>query len=146
MKEKFVLDSGWIAINTGSEYLLEVKPIENSIFRTHKIVTIPREIFFAIKEGERNTKVLFQNFNLHNLIIEWESSRELDPEKMENTDTKFHGGGWFVEKVGEKYFIDYLSASQGGGNIRKEINEEIYQEACSGKYNLSELIKKYNLY
>lgn len=65
---------------------------------------------------------------------------------MKNTEDKYFGGGWFVERIGYNYFIDYLAAAQGGGNIRRQITKEIYLQARSGKYKLSELIKKYNLY
>jgi len=143
--EEYILNNGWKVQQRDNKYYLEVTPLENSIFRQHKTVELPEEIYLEIKKGEMDIKNLFKKFSLHKIIMSWISGGQ-EKKKLRNTKDKYYGGGWFVEQVGSKYFIDYLAAAQGGGTIRREINKEIYLEARSGKVTLPELIRKYDLY
>ena len=143
--EQYVLDNGWIIIKKGDKFFLEVKPIENSLFRINQTVEVTEEIFNAVKNGETRVSEL-KKFNLYKYVIKWGKPKRSPIKK--NTDTKYYGGGFFVEKIDGKYFLEYMSGAQGGKSKREEINEKIYLEARSGKYKykLSELIRKYDLY
>lgn len=143
--EQYELNNGWKVFFDHGKYYLKVTPIENSIFQKEKVVELPNEIALEIKRGEMNIKNLFEKFGLHKLIISWIPNVEKGKE-LKNTEDKYFGGGWFVERLGTKYYIDYSAAAQGGGNVRREITKEIYLQARSGKYKLPELIRKYNLY
>jgi hypothetical protein len=143
--EYLILSNGWRAWSEKGKYYIEVIPIENSIFKSYKTVEIPKEIFKAISYGETNVKELFNRYNLHNYIIQWSDETHLRMEEPKNSKDKYFGNGWFVEIKNDKFFIQYMSAAQGGANIRREISKKAFNEARTGKYNLTELVKKYNL-
>ncbi|MEQ9307735.1 MAG: hypothetical protein RJQ14_27745 [Marinoscillum sp.] len=144
-KKEFVLDNGWIASKQpDQEPILFVTPLPNSIFKIYKEIELPNNIYEDIVRGERSIKELFKKYKLHSLIIEWGAPTKIPPK--ENTPTKFYGGGFIVTEEGNKYYLDYLLSTQGGKSRRFEISKKIYEEARTGKYSLSDLFKKYNLY
>lgn len=143
--EQYVLSNGWIVRCEENKFYLEVTPIENTIFQNEKVVELPDDVALEVKNGERNIKNLFKKFGLHKLIMSWVPNVKKGKERKD-TEDRYYGGGWFVERLGSRYYIDYLAAAQGGGNIRREITKEIYLQARSGKYKLPELIRKYDLY
>ena len=143
MLRSFELSNGWIAEQTENGPILEVFPIPNSIFSQHRKVQIPVSLFEVIMAGERDIDVLFKKFNLQKYVIVWGSPVRNEP--PQNTEHKYFGGGWFVEEVDGKYFLDYLLSTQGGGSNRIEISKDIYLDARLGNLKLSELRAKYNL-
>lgn len=144
--EYLILSNGWRAWSEKGECFIEVFPIENSIFRAHKTVNIPKGIFKAISDGETNVKELFKKYKLHNYIIDWSGETYSNMEETKNSENKYFGNGWFVERENDKFFIQYMSGAQGGENIRREISRKAFNEARTGKYNLTDLVKKYNMY
>jgi hypothetical protein len=145
-QKKYILDNGWdIEKSDEGTVILHVIPISNSIFRNEQYVEIPEVIFNEVEAGERSTKKLFQKHHLHTFIIQWKES-EVPAVSKENSDTLYHGVDFIAEKEGNKYFLDYQLAIQGGGSRKIEISKEIYEDAREGKMSTSDLFKKYNLY
>ena len=144
--EYLVLSNGWRVWSEKGEYFIEVFPLENSIFRSHKTVKIPKEIFKVINDGETNVKELFKKYKLHDYLMQWSGEVCSKMEKPKDSEDKYFGNGWFVERKNDKFFIQYMSGVQGGANIRREISKKAFNEARTGKYDLTELVKKYNLY
>ena len=143
MFRSFELSNGWKAEQTENGPFLEVFPIPNSIFSRHQKVEIPESLFEVIMAGERDIEVLFKKFKLHKYVIVWEHPEVNMP--PQNTEYKYYEGGWFVEEVNGKYFLDYLLSTQGGGSNRIEISNEVYNDARLGLLKLHELLKKHNL-
>lgn len=147
MKNQYKLDNGWIVEKKDTDVpILHVTPIPNTLFRKHQDVEIDDEIFKAISGGEREVQTLFKKYKLHKIIIE-NGGVEVKPNvKLMNTPTKFYGGGFIVTQEEGKYYLDYQLSRHGGGSRKFEITKEIYEDARTGKYSLSDLFKKYNLY
>ncbi|MEM6319982.1 MAG: hypothetical protein AAF960_20080 [Bacteroidota bacterium] len=143
--KSYILDNDWKVYKEKNKYFIEVRPIKNSIFKYHETVEIEEEIFLDIVNGENQVKNLFKKFGLHKIIMAW-NGKPLKGKRLKNTENKYYGGGWLVQREGKKYFIEYLAASQGGKVIKREIDEKIYLVARSGKVDLPELIKRFNLY
>jgi len=69
----------------------------------------------------------------------------MTPQKI-NTETKFHGKGYIVEKVNYKYYLQYIKASQGGGSRKFEVSKEVFDKAKKEKSSLRDLFTEYDLY
>ena len=143
---KYTLDNSWtLERDNNGKGVLHVKPIPNSIFRKEQYVHVSEEIMRAVQNGERTVQSLFQNFDLHKQIIQWKKGTYPKGERI-NTPTTYQGIDFFVTEEGNKYYLEYLLAIQGGKSRKFEISKEIYEEARTGKYSASDLFKKYNLY
>lgn len=142
---KYTLNNGWtIELDNDGKGILHVKPLSNSIFRKEQYVQVSEEIVRAVQNGERSVQFLFMNFDLHKQIIQWKKG--MYPKKESNTPTKYLGIGFIVTEERGEFYLEYLLAIQGGKSRKFEISKEIYEEARTGKYSISELFKKYNLY
>lgn len=142
--ENYTLSNGWVVRYDGTAYYMDVKPIENTFFRKAHTVDIPCEFFEVVRQGVNDVQILAKEYNLYKYAIKWSKPKKTP--KKENTATKYYGRGWIVEKTDDKYFLDYLLGGHGGGSERIEITEEIYLDARTGEYSLTDLFKKYNLY
>ena len=143
MNEDFTLNNGWKVYSKDNHYFIDVKAIENSIFNKSKTVQIPQEVFDTVKNGETDEKVLFKEYKIHNLILEWKEPKKKTMSK--ESDEKHFGGGWFVERKDGTYFLDYMAAKQGGESIRQKISKDAFEDAKSGDMDLKALREKYNL-
>jgi hypothetical protein len=146
MKE-YKLDNGWIASKKDAQSaILHVLPIPNSLFRKEQFVEIPDVIFRDIELGEIRVKELFRKHKLHDFIFQWESRKPTSSPKYQNTPTKFYGKGFLAVDEINEYYLIYELSRHGGGHRRIPITKIIYQEARTGKYSISDLFKKYDLY
>jgi len=143
--EQYKLDNSWNVWTDGLKYYLDVKPLENSIFRKEETVEITKEIFEEVKAGQCKVSELFKKFNLSKFIIKWGESKSSQM-KRENTENKFFGRGFITSKEGSKYFLEYQLARQGGGSRKFQINKEVYEDSRRGNITTSELLKKHNLF
>ncbi len=144
---EFILDNGWVVKETESgNGILYVTPIANSIFQIYQEVEIHHDILLDIEKGERNIKDLFRKHKLHNLIFENGSKLVIGKNNSVNTPHTYTSNDFIATKENEGYFLEYERAAHGGGHRKIQITKEIYNDACSGKYNLPKLFEKYNLY
>lgn len=67
------------------------------------------------------------------------------PDKPENTENEFFGNGWSVKKVGEQYFLAYISGELHGKLREVEISGEDYLNARNGATDLDALCIKYGV-
>lgn len=145
MTDSYILDNGWEAYIYDSKYMLHVKPILNNIFSTEQRIEIPKEIYNAIKQGERSVKELFRIYKLHNYIIQWKTAEKINITRV-NTESRFYGVDYIVINEEDKYFMEYMLSTQGGGTRKIEISKDIYIEARQQNISTSQLFKKYDLY
>ncbi len=142
----FILDNGWEAyMNDDGSFMLHVIPIPNNIFRIEQRVNISEEIYTAIADGERNVKVLVENFKLNDHIITW---KDIDRPKLDfiNTSERFYGDGYVVVEKDNRYFMEYQLSTQGGGSRNIEINKQIYLKARNPDISTSDLFKEFDLH
>jgi len=148
MKTEFKcrLDNGWLVYedNKGKGILI-VEPLENSLFRQHKVIELPDAIFNDIKNGMTEIKELFQKHKLHNLIVKWETIKPTD-KRFVNTETKYYGRGYNVYKEGNKYYLILQLSSHGGGSRKIEINKEVFEYAQNDKLIAQDILDKFNLH
>ena len=145
-KKIFILDNGWeVYLDEDGSFMLHVIPIPNNIFQIDQRVKISEEIYNAIADGERNVKELFGKFKLHNYIIKWRKDDRPKPDYI-NTDRRFYGIGYVVVEKDNKYFMEYLLSTQGGGSRKIEINKEIYLRARGADISSSVLFREFDLY
>ncbi|MCB0516721.1 MAG: hypothetical protein R2798_12035 [Chitinophagales bacterium] len=147
-KEQYKLDNGWIVWTDGSEYFLDTKPLENTIFTKEQTVKITEQIFKAVKNGECKILTLFKEYNLLNFLIKWTKPTDITLTRREsvNTENTFYGREFIVSKERAKYFLEYQLDTQGGGSRKFEISQEVYEDARKGNKTASDLFKKFNLY
>ena len=146
-KEQYELDNGWIVWTDGLKYFLDIKPLENTLFRKERTVEISDEIFEVVKNGERKLSELFKKYNLHKYIIKWVKPVKASVSmKRVNTENKFYGKDYIATREGTSYYLEYRLARHGDGGRKIKVNKNIYEDARSSEKSISELFKKYNLY
>ncbi|MEP4535511.1 MAG: hypothetical protein ABJ004_20620 [Cyclobacteriaceae bacterium] len=142
---EYYLDNGWVAKKVGENIaMLYVTPIENSFFRSYLEVPLTKEEFEAISRGQTNTRELFAKFNLHVRIINLNS--QVSELKVNNSDDKFYGRGFIAFQEGDRYYLKYQLAVQGGCSRRFEISKKIYEDARTGNKTTKELFDKWGLH
>jgi hypothetical protein len=145
--KQYTLDNGWVVMKKDAQHaILHVLPIPNSIFRKEQVVEIPDEIYKDIESGERRVKELFRKHKLHDFIFQWESHKPVTSPKHQNTKDKFFGTDFLATEENESYYLEYELSRHGGGHRKIPISHEIYRDARTGKYSISDLFKKHNLY
>lgn len=63
-----------------------------------------------------------------------------------NTDTFYFNRSFIVTDEDGEYYIEYVLSRQGGGSRKFKINKQIYDDARTGNFAITDLFIKYNLY
>lgn len=64
---------------------------------------------------------------------------------LKNTEDQYFGNGWDVKRIGEKYFLSYISGELIGKSKEIEISQEDFEAAKKGEIDLDGFCIKYKV-